>query len=330
MRAVVIKEFGPVENLAVQEIPDPVPAAGELLLDIRATAANYVDLLVISGKYQFLPQRPFTPGKLPTGVVAAIGAGVTGFSVGDRVLSLAEHGGYAEKIATPASSCFKLPDGLSFVDAASMALAYDTAWFSLCERGRAKKGETVLVLGASGGVGLAAVQLAKAYGLRVLAGVANPAKVEMVMKAGADAIVDLAVPNLLDGIRDQVRALTNGNGADIILDPLGGDVFDGSIRAIAWRGRYVVIGFAAGRIPTLKVNYVMLKNAEVSGVQVSDYRKRAPQEMAVCLSEIFRLYEAGHLHPAPSTTLPLSQVATALKQVETRAVSGRMILTMPA
>jgi NADPH2:quinone reductase len=282
---------------------------------------------VISGKYQFLPPRPFSPGKLPAGVVTALGADVTGFKIGDRVLTLAEHGGYAEKIAVAAGNCFHLPHNLSFVDAAAMSLAYDTAWFSLCERGRAKAGETVLVLGATGGVGLAAVQLAKAYGLRVLAGIANPAKADLLKNAGADAIVDLSADNLRDSLRDQVHALTGGAGADIVLDPIGGDVFDAAIRAVAWRGRYVVIGFAAGRIPTLKVNYVMLKNMEVSGVQVSDYRKRAPLEMAHCLSEIFRLYQEGKLAPAPSTTLPLSDVQNALRQLAGRAAKGRLILT---
>jgi len=328
MRAVNIREFGQIEDLVIETLPDPVASAGEVLVDIQATAANFVDLLVISGKYQFLPPRPFVPGKLPTGIVAGVGAGVTGFKVGDRVLTLAEQGGYAEKIAVPAKDCFILPSGLAFTDAAAMALAYDTAWFALCERGRAKAGETVLVLGASGAVGLAAIQLAKAYGLRVLAGIANPAKAALVTQAGADEIVDLSAPNLLDSLRDQVKGMTQGRGADIILDPLGGDIFDAAIRASAWKGRLVVIGFAAGRIPTLKINYVMLKNMEVSGLQISDYRKRAPQEMAHCLSEIFRLYQESKLTMMPTTVLPLEEVKLALKHLVERTAQGRIVLSM--
>jgi NADPH2:quinone reductase len=279
-----------------------------VLVDIQATAANFVDLLVITGKYQFLPPRPFVPGKLPAGIVSAVGAGVMNLTVGDRVLTLAEQGGYAEKIAVPAKDCFVLPDSLSFIDAASMALAYDTAWFALCERARAKPGETVLVLGAAGAVGFAGMQLAKAYGLRVLAGVRTQAQIQLVQDAGADHVIDLSAPNLIDDLRTQVHAATGGAGVDIVLDPLGGDFFDAAVRAVAWRGRVVVIGFAGGRIPRLKVNYLMLKNMEVSGLQVSDYRKKAPSEMAHCFREIFRLYEEGKLRPAAAVAMPLEQV----------------------
>jgi NADPH:quinone reductase len=327
MRAVHIREFGEVEQLKIEEIPDPQPGPGQVLVDVRATAANFVDLLVISGKYQFLPPRPFVPGKLPVGIVAALGAGVTSLKPGDRVLTLAEQGGYAEKVAVPAKDCFVLPDSLSFVDAASMALAYDTAWFALCERGRAKAGETVLVLGAAGAVGLAGLQLAKAYGLRVLAAVRTREQAALVREAGADHVIDLAAPDLQENLRTQVRDATGGAGADIVLDPLGGDFFDAAVRAVAWRGRVVVIGFASGRIPTLKVNYVMLKNMEVSGVQVSDYRKKTPGEMAHCFSEIFRLYGEGKLRPPPCRSMPLAEVRQALAQVRDRKAPARLILT---
>lgn len=328
MRAAIIREFGGPEQLMVEELADPVCGAGEVVVDIQATAANFVDLLVISGKYQFLPARPFAPGKLPAGVVSAVGEGVTTLNVGDRVQTLAEHGGYATRIAVRADQCFVLPDQLSFEHAAAMSLAYDTAWFALCERGRCKAGETVLVLGASGGVGLAAVQLAKAYGLKVLGGIASAGKADMVRAAGADAIVDLAADNLRDSLREQVYAQTDGKGADIVLDALGGDIFDAAIRAVAWRGRVVIIGFAAGRIPTLKVNYLMLKNMEVSGLQVSDYRKRAPDEMAHCMHEIFRLYEAGKLQPAPTVCFALDDIHEALRQLQDRGSRGRVILAI--
>ncbi|WP_459615185.1 NADPH:quinone oxidoreductase family protein [Bordetella sp. 2513F-2] len=326
MKAVLIREFGPVEALRVEEIPDPVPGPGQVLIAVQAAAANFVDLLVVTGQYQFLPPRPFVPGKLPAGIVRAVGEGVTDLAPGDRVLTLAEQGGYAELALAQASDCYRLPDSLGFVDAASMALAYDTAWFSLCERGRAQAGETVLVLGASGGVGLAAVQLARAYGLRVIAGVSGAAKAEAVLAAGAHDWIDLSRENLRDSLREQVHALTEGRGADIVLDPLGGDYFDAAIRAVAWCGRLVVIGFAAGRIPTLKVNYVLLKNIEVSGVQVSDYRKRTPGKMAHCMAEIFRLHGEGRLAAAPATLVPLASAAEALVALRERRAAGRQIL----
>lgn len=327
MKAIWLREFGPVEALQLEDVSDPTPQAGEVLIEVQATAANFVDLLVVSGKYQFLPERPFSPGKLPTGIVLAIGEGVTNVSPGDRVLTLAEHGGYAQKAIAKARDCFVIPDNMPFVEAASMALAYDTAWFSLCERARAVAGETVLVLGASGGVGLAALQLAKAYGLKTIAAVSSPAKADLVMAAGADAWIDLSLANPRDSIRDQVYALTDGKGADIVLDPLGGDYFDGAVRAVAWCGRLVVIGFAAGRIPTLKMNYVLLKNIEVSGIQVSDYRKRTPEKMAFCMAEIFRLYAEGKLTSSSARTYPLESASEALLALENRTATGRLILT---
>jgi NADPH2:quinone reductase len=327
MKAVLIREFGPIDSLRIEEVADPVPQAGEVLIDVQATAANFVDTLVVTGTYQFLPERPFVPGKLPTGIVLAVGAGVTNVQVGDRVLTLAEQGGYAQKAIAKSADCFRIPNDMSFVEAASMALAYDTAWFSLCERGRAVAGETVLVLGATGGVGLAAVQLAKAYGLKTIAAISGPAKADLVMQAGADAWIDISLDNPRESIRDQVYALNGGKGADIVLDPLGGDYFDGAIRAVAWCGRLVVIGFAAGRIPTLKMNYVLLKNIEVSGVQVSDYRKRTPEKMAHCMSEIFRLYSEGKLMASPSHTYHLDHAAEALNALLNRTATGRLILT---
>lgn len=326
MRALVVNQFGPVEHLAPGELPDPVAAPGQVVVDIRATAVNFVDTLVVTGKYQFLPERPFAPGKLPCGTISQVGDGVTRFKLGDRVLTLSEQGGFAQRVAVAAKDCFVLPDTLSFTDAAAMSLAYDTAWFALCERGRAKPGETLLVLGATGGVGAAAVQLGKAYGLRVLAGVSSPARTEQALALGADGIVDLSRPDLIDSLREQVRAQTGGAGADIVIDPLGDAIFDAAIRAVAWRGRVVVVGFAAGRIPALKVNYVMLKNMEVSGLQVSDYRKRAPEEMAHCLREIFRLHDEGKLQAMPVTTCTMAQVPDALRQLQQRTARNRLVM----
>ena len=326
MRAAVVKEFGPILSHKLGSLPDPAPGASEVLVTIKAAAVNFVDSLVVTGKYQFLPERPFAPGKLPAGLVGALGAGVQDLKVGDRVLALAEQGGYAERIAVPARACFKLPETMSFVDAAAMALVYDTAWFALRERARLDAGESVLVLGGTGGVGLAAIQLAKALGARVLAGVANPAKQALAASAGADAIVDLSQDNLRDLLREQVFHRNNGNGVDIVLDPVGGDAFEAALRALAWGGRLVVIGFASGRIPSVAANYLLVKNIEVNGLQISDYRKRRPDLMAQCMREIFALFEAGKLKPAPTVTRPLEDFAQALQDVVDRRVAGRVVL----
>jgi NADPH:quinone reductase len=326
MRAVIVREFGPIDSHQIGELPDPAPKAGEVLVDIQATAVNFVDLLVVTGQYQFRPERPFAPGKLPAGIVSAVGTGVKSLEIGDRVLTLAEHGGYAQKISLPASQCFKLPKTMSFVDAAAMALVYDTSWFALRERGRLKPGEVVLVLGGSGGVGLATIQLANAMGARVFAGLARPEKADLAREAGADVIIDLSSPDLHDRLRDQVHAKNGGNGVDVVIDPIGGDAFDAALRAVAWRGRVVVVGFASGRIPTIKANYLLLKNIEVSGLQISDYRKRTPELMAECMKEIFTLFEAGKLRPSPTVTYPLERFAAALHDVQNRRVRGRAVL----
>lgn len=326
MRAVQVREFGDIDAPEVADVPEPKIAADEVLVSVYAAPVNFVDLLVIGGGYQFLPPLPFTPGKGPTGVVSAVGTDVAGFAEGDRVLAMAEQGGYAETVAVPASQCYRLPDTMSFVEAGSISLAFDTAWFALRERARAQPGETVLILGASGAVGLAAIQLAKAMELKVLAGISRPEKAQGVMQAGADATIDLSRDDLRDSLRDQVRAQTDGQGADVILDPLGGDIFDAALRALAWCGRLVVIGFAAGRIPSVRANYLLVKNIEVSGLQVSDYRKRRPDLVADCYAEIFAWYESGKLFPGKVDLYPLEEVTAALTAVRDRTASGRVIL----
>lgn len=327
MRAVVVDEFGPFEQAVIREAPDPLPGPNELLVEIHATAANYVDLLLIGGKHQSRPPLPFIPGKGPAGIVGAMGDDVTGFTIGDRVVAMCEPGGgYAEQIAVPATQCHQLPHSMPFADAASMALIYDTAWFSLCERGRYQSGETVLVLGASGGVGLAAIQLAKALGAHVLAGVSNPEKFDLAKEAGADAIIDLGRPDLHDSLRAQVHEVTDGRGADIVIDPLGDAIFDAAIRALTWCGRFVVIGFAAGRIPTLKANYLLVRNIDVCGLQIGDYRKRRPDITAKCFNELYSLYESGKIKPPPTTVLPIEQYADALRAIQDRTARGRIVL----
>ena len=328
MRAIIVDKFGAPEQLRVGDVAEPVPRADEVLVTVHAAPVNYVDLLVIGGTYQFLPPLPFTPGKGPAGVVAALGRNVTSLRVGDRVLAMAEQGGYAEAVTVVANQCYRLPPSMSFTEAASLSLVYDTAWFALRERARLESGETVLVLGASGGVGQAAIQLAHEMGARVLAGILRPEREASVRAAGADAVIDLSAAPLRDSLRTQVFAVTEGRGADIILDPLGGTIFEAAVRALAWRGRLVVIGFAAGAIPTIRTNYLLLKNIEISGLQISDYRKRRPAQVAACFAEIFSLYEQGKVKPATATAFPLVRAGEALAALRERRVAARAVLRL--
>jgi NADPH2:quinone reductase len=325
---VVVHEFGGIENASLGDRPKPQVQAGEVLLETHAVSVNFVDLVMMSGRYQFKPALPFIPGKLPVGVVAATGDGVKNFKLGDRALMMAEAGGFAEFCKLAESQCVKIPATLPFTEAAAMALVYDTAWFALRDRARITKGETVLVLGATGGVGLAAIHLAKVFGAKVLAAVASKDKESIVRDAGADAVIDIGGADVHDSLRTQVHAETDRQGADIILDMLGGDIFDAAIRALAWRGRLVVIGFASGRIPTLKANYLLVKNIEVSGMQISDYRKRRPADVQACFREVFDLHAAGKLKPLPTRTYPLAEFAAALHDIQDRTVRGRVVLTM--
>ena len=327
MRALRVHEFGALDKARIEEVPDPQPNRGEVLVEIHAAPVNYVDHITFTGHYQFTPPLPYTPGKGPAGVIRAVGSQVTGLAPGDRVLAMAEHGGYAELTTVSAQQVYRLPEKMSFVDAASMALAFDTSWMALRERARLQPGEAVLVLGATGAVGGAAVQLSKAMGAKlVLGGVSSPDRYPPIAALGADGMVDLSGTDLRATIREQVFAATGGAGVDVVIDPVGGDAFDGAIRALAWRGRLVVIGFAAGRIPTLKVNYLLLKNIEVSGLQISDYRKRTPDLMADCYREVFELYTEGAVTAPPTVTLTLSEWRSALEALANRTVKNRMVL----
>ena len=327
MKAVLVHQLGSIDNGRVAEVPAPLPGPGQLLIEVDAVAVNYVDIVIISGRYQFKPELPYTPGKGPAGIVRAVGAGVTGFSPGDRVLGMSEHSGYAEMALVDASSTYKLPAAMSFVDAASMSLAYDTAWMALRERCRIAAGDNVLVLGATGAVGNAAVQLAKAMGAKVVMGaVSSPARFGPVRDAGADVMIDLSAPDLRASLREQVFAATGEHGADIIIDPLGGDIFEAAIRSIAWRGRLVTLGYVAGSIPSVKLNYLLVKNIEVSGLQISDYRRRMPELVRQCFDEVFAFYEAGKVKAPPTTTLALAEFAKAMHLIADRKAAGRVVL----
>ena len=326
MRAIVVEQFGSPESLRLGDAPAPAAGPGEVLVEIHAAPVNYVDMLVVAGTYQFRPSLPFIPGKSPTGVVAAVGAGVSSLAVGDRVLATAEDGGYAEMVAVDAEQCHPLPVGLDFADAAAMSVVYDTSWVALRSRARLARGETVLVLGAAGGVGHASVQLARAMGARVIAGISRPERAAAALAAGADAVVDLARADLRDSLRAQVYALTDGHGADIIIDPLGADIFEAALRALAWCGRLVVIGFAAGGIPTMRTNYLLLRNIEVSGLQITDYRKRRPGELKTAYAEIFGYLALGLIKPAPVHSFPLERAGEALAALRDRRIDGRAVL----
>ncbi len=323
MRALVVREFGKLEP---GEIPVGDPGVGEVLVDVQASPVNYVDQLVIAGQYQFLPKLPFVPGKGPAGIVAAVGRDVSSLKVGDRVLAMVEQGGYAPQVVADQSQCYRLPQAMSFTQAASLSLAYDTSWFALRDRARLVPGESVLVLGASGAVGRSAVQIAKAIGARVLGGISRVEKGPSVLSAGADALVDLSGENLRETLRERVKQANDGKYVDVVLDPLGGDLFDAAIRAVAWRGRLVVIGFASGRIPTVKANYLLLKNIEVSGLQVSDYRKRRPWQVRECYEELFEWYAQGKITPDEVTTYRWDQAGQALASLRDRTAAGRPVL----
>jgi NADPH2:quinone reductase len=275
-----------------------------------------------------LPPRPFSPGKDAAGIVSAVGAGVTRLGPGQRVVAQLEHGGYASQVIAPEQWVHPISDAMSFVEAAAMGLVYQTAHFALVERGRFKPGESVMVTGAAGGVGLAAVQVAKALGARVLAAVSTPEKAALARSNGADAIIDLSLSDLRESIRTQTYAANGQAGVDIVLDTVGGDVFDGALRTLAWCGRIVVIGFAAGRIPEIKANYLLVKNISASGLQWSDYRERTPQLVADVQAQLMTMYEHGQIRPHVMRTFPLEAFAQALSIVESRKATGKLVLTV--
>src|SRR4051812_45577353 len=328
MKALLVHEHGPIESLQLGEAPDPVPKVGEVLVDVRAASINFPDLLVIGGTYQKLPARPFSPGKDFAGVVAAVGEGVTKCKPGDRVSAQIEFGAYAEKCVVRAANCHRIPDSMSFADAAAMGLTYLTAHFSLNERARYQPGETVLVNGAAGGVGIAAIQVAKAQGATVVASVSSEKKADLARAHGADHVVRTDVPHLNESFRKQVFDAVGNRGVDIIIDPVGGDVFNASFRTIAWSGRVVIVGFAEGRIPTVKAGILLVKNISLIGLQWSDYRDREPEKVREVQQALYRLYEEGKLKPHVMAAFPIEEHQKALAIVRDREVVGKVVLTM--
>lgn len=328
MKALLVREHGPIGNLELGDAPDPVPKPGEALVEVRAASINFPDLLVIGGTYQNLPPRPFSPGKDFAGVVAAVGEGVTTCKPGDRVSAQIEFGAYAEKCAVPALNCHTMPDSMSYAEAAAMGLTYLTAHFSLVERGMYRPGEVVLVNGAAGGVGLAAVQIAKALGATVVASVSSEEKAAFAKANGADHIVRTDVTDLHETFREQVFDAVGRRGVDIVIDPVGGNVFDASMRTIAWSGRIVIVGFAEGRVPEVKAGILLVKNIALIGLQWSDYRDREPDKVRRVQQELFRMYEAGKLKPHVMATFPMTEHQKALAIVRDRMAVGKVVLTM--
>ena len=326
MRAVRIFSHGEPEALRVIDLPPPIPGPCEVLIDVHVVGVNYPDLLVVRGVYQILAPLPFSPGKEVAGLVSAVGEGVTEFRPGDRVLAYVENGGYVEQIAVPATLCHRLPDQLGFVDAIGLGLGFQTAHFALFERGGFKAGETVLVTGATGVVGIATIQLATACNGRVLAGCMSPTKAAFARDHGAFDVILLDRPDLADALRAEVRAATGGRGADLVVEVIGGAVFDACLRSLAWCGRIVVVGFTSVGPSMIRSNYLLIKNISAIGLHWSDYRDRAPDTIRRAQQNIFRLWAEGKLRSPVTAMYPLEQAPAALCCVRERGVLGKIVL----
>lgn len=326
MRGLMLYELGDPENLRLEEIADPVPGPGEVLVDIHAAAVNFPDLLTIQGKYQFRPDLPFVPGKEGAGVVSAVGSGVTRVAPGDRVMVQAEYGTFAEKTLVPQHECYAVPDKVGFDQAAAIGIAFQTAYFALVDRAQVQAGDTVLVTGASGSVGIAAIQLAKVFGARVIAGLTTPSKEDVAREAGADHVIDLSGDDLKESVRDQVYPLTNGDGVDVVIEIVGGDAFAGSLRAVKFRGRLVVVGFTSGIIAEMKTNYVLLKNIAVTGVDRGQYRDREPEWMHRAQDEIFRYCVEDKVRMPVQDSFAIEDYIKAFDVIRNRQIRGKVVL----
>lgn len=311
-----------VDQLTWKELPTPVPGPGEVLIEIKAASLNFPDLLIVQNKYQFKPPLPFVPGSEYAGVVAAVGAGVTHLAPGQGVACLSGTGGFGTHVLAPAKLCMPLPAGFPMVDAAAFIMIYATSHHALVDRAQLKAGETVLVLGAAGGVGSSAIQIAKAMGARVIAAASTDEKCALCRAQGADATINYARDNL----REAIKALTDGKGPDVIYDPVGGEFAEPAFRSIAWRGRYLVVGFAAGPIPSLPLNLALLKGASIVGVFWGDFSKREPQANAAMMAELASWYAQGRIKPVIDRTMPMSELKAAYARMGSRAVMGKLVL----
>ena len=324
MKAVLCKQYGPPDSLVVEELPSPRAGAGEVVVSVKAASVNFPDVLIIQNKYQFKPPLPFSPGSELAGVVKEVGAGVSHYRAGDQVMAFTTYGAFAEEVKTEASRLLPIPQGMGFTEAAAFVLTYGTTDHALRDRAQMVKGETLLVLGAAGGVGLAAVEIGKALGARVIACASSDDKLEVCRAHGADAAINYASEDL----RERVKALTDGRGVDVVYDPVGGPYTEPAFRSLAWRGRLLVVGFAAGEIPKLPLNLALLKGASAVGVFWGDFARREPQAFAASMRQLGEWYGAGNLKPHVEKTMPLERAAEALKLMAARQVKGKLVLTV--
>ena len=323
MKAVLCKAYGAPEDLVLEDVAEPVPGEGEVLVDVKATALNFPDVLMIAGKYQSQPPFPFSPGGEIAGTVLETGSGVTEFAPGDKVFGGVGHGGFAERVAVAARSLQPLPEAMSFVEASGISTTYGTSYYALQQRAALQPGETLLVTGAAGGVGIAAVQLGKAMGARVIAAASSEQKLSVARDSGADELIDYS-----DGqLKDKVKALTGGKGADVIYDPVGGALFDQCLRCINWYGRILVIGFAAGDIPKAPINLILLKSCQVVGVFYGAWSARAPDENRANFRDILAFHAAGKIKPVVGGVHPLENYAKALNDLAQRRAIGKIVVT---
>lgn len=326
MKAVLCKAYGPPSSLVVEEVPDLSPGPGQVLVQVHAAGVNFPDTLIIQGKYQFKPDLPFSPGAEVAGVVKSVGEGVKNVRAGDRVIAATTWGGYAQQVLAQAERVIPMPEGMPFETAAAFLIAYGTSHHALKDRGELKPGETVLVLGAAGGVGLAAVEIAKAMGARVIAAASSDDKLAVCREHGADATINYATENL----RERIKSLTDGRGVDVVYDPVGGDLSEPALRSMAWRGRFLVVGFAAGTIPSLPLNLTLLKGCSIVGVFWGAFVRSEPERNAADLRELVGWLQQGKLRPRISGVYPLERCAEALLQVMDRKATGKFVLTTGA
>jgi NADPH2:quinone reductase len=322
MRAIVVERWQEPKELVAREWPDPVPRAGEVVLDVEAAGCNFFDILLVQGKYQMKPPFPFIPGAEVAGVVRELGPGVTGVAVGDRVFGGLALGAFAERVALPASALHRMPEAMTFPEAAAFPVVYPTSLAALVLRANLRAGETLLVHAAAGGVGIAAVQIGKALGARVIATAGGAEKLEVARRAGADLAIDYSRSDWVEA----VKQATGGRGADVIYDPVGGEIFDGSLKCIAWNGRLLVIGFASGVIPEVKANRILLKNISVVGLHWGAYAQHEPARVPEVFAELAKLYDQGKVRPLIFGTYGLDEVPQALEALAGRATFGKVVI----
>jgi len=322
MKAVICKKFGPPEDLVVEEMPDPTPDAGEVVVDVKAVAVTFPDTLMLEDKYQFKAEPPYVPGSGVAGVVSAVGEGVDTVAVGDRVVAeLGTTGGFAEKMCGSVAGVLPIPDGVEFAEATGLGYAYGTTWYALKHRAQLRAGETVLVLGAGGHLGITAIELAKLSGATVIAAASTDEKLELCKAAGADMTINYATENL----KERAKELTGGQGCDVIYDAVGGDKADPALRAIAWGGRYLVIGFTGG-IPSIPFNLMLLKSCSVVGVFYGAMRGREPELYDEIMTDLLGFISSGDLKPAIGERYPLEEAGTAMRRMMDRKSVGKVIL----